>query len=255
LKAKIYNLQGNFDLAIGECEKLIVENKKRLSALLLMAQVFRKKDDFLLADNLLNRYSLDYQDNRKFLSEKLKVEYLMSKDVQIIDKISDLAKKAKFKKSDVLTDFASFFSKQNNELLTYDCLNKIPNYIKNMSISDEEIEKHIMLHMHNEHAESMHSIFNFNVNLDLVRKLINNIPRTYTLKNIDAYQIYCPNAGYMELDNTIIMNDYISVKTMPFHKEKVITAYPSCHNVYVPVTYETNKEDLMQGKINIKRRD
>lgn len=232
-RAKYYKKIDEIDEALKQINLAIMKNNddymlhSEKVQLLFELKLYR---DALFEINkceiIKNKYKLTYNTHKIVLA---KINYLTKDKNKALKMFRDLIYEETSKHSFIINaqDIGYFFRTLGEKELTYHFFSLVPKFIEWSSSSREEISKHVMKHQNNYFNEKNHSIFNIEISLDLLEKIIEKMENPTCIgKMYDIYQLHCENIGYVtDSFNKTRQQNYIKIATLPFSK-KIIFAHP-----------------------------
>ena len=230
-KSKIalcYHFLGKDDMAFSLLNESIDKNEKDYDAFYTKALIFFDSGNYLecleelkniegnkITPNILRKMSLEG-----------KALYLLGKKDEAIKEFDFMvAQDIEHNSSYNIRRIGLFFHELGEKDLAYKYYLQVPRFEKWVSLTREEINDHFIKHKQELDLDDMHSVFNEDITIEELDKLISNIEKTDVRILYDVYQIKWPNIGYMNPSGEKIDLDYISIFTLPFTK-KIMMAYP-----------------------------
>ncbi len=222
---KCYKEMHNYDQALAIFNQLIENNNynaRYYKAILLYD--LKRYDEALKEVEILLQLGPDNLFAKNLLG---KIYYLTNKQDQALAIFEEIIKIDSKSKANLATqNIGYFFHELGLQDLAYQYYSKVRKFNKYFNLTKEEVNIHLKEHFHVPKNPIMHSLFNTEVNLELLEYLIKEEKRVAIKPMYDVYQIKCPNIGKLYITENDIQNeDYLTILTAPFTK-KILLAYP-----------------------------
>ena len=227
-KAKALHIMGKNSDALDILDECILFNKKGdyfayMEKLNILFEI-GKYDEALSIIDICEQKRPNFNTHKVI---KGKIKYLTGNKEEALDIFDECVNIDK--RNNVLFSIISigyFFHEMGEKELAYRYYNETYMFPLWIKLTDNEIKEHISEHESKKSNDKMHSVFDVEISYDEIKELVKFMDKTGTKELYDIYQIKWPGVGHMQVDDkTKIVEDYITVFTLPFNK-KVMMCYP-----------------------------